>query len=290
MRCSKCATENPAGKKFCGGCGSALSARCPQCGAENTLSFKFCGDCGASLSDRGSLALNDVSTSASSNIYVAAAASEAFEGERKTVTALFADIKGSTELTRDLDPEEAGAIVDPVLQLMMAAVHRYGGYVAQSTGDGIFALFGAPVAHEDHPQRALYAALRTQDELKRHSDRVRADGGLPIQARIGVNTGEVVVRSIATGEGHVEYTPIGHTTNLASRMQALAPIGSIAATAGYHRDEITIRFGTYEQKIPVLIDIAKWRAKAESCSAILEMEAFMARVTFSRARSEADPA
>jgi predicted ATPase len=109
-------------------------------------------------------------------------------------------------------------------------VRRYDGYVVQSTGDGIFALFGAPVAHEDHPQRALYAALRLQDELKRHSDRVRADGGLPIQARIGVNTGEVVVRSITTGAGQTEYTPIGHTTNLASRMQTLAPIGSIAAT------------------------------------------------------------
>ena len=96
------------------------------------------------------------------------------EGERKTVTALFADIKGSTELMRDLDPEEARAIVDPVLQLMMEAVHRYGGYVAQSTGDGIFALFGAPVAHEDHPQRALHAALAMQEELRRYADRLRA--------------------------------------------------------------------------------------------------------------------
>ncbi len=150
------------------------------------------------------------------------------EGERKTVTALFADIKGSTELMEDLDPEEARAIIDPALKLMIDAVHRYDGYVVQSTGDGIFALFGAPVAHEDHPQRALYAALRMQDELKRHSDRVRAEGGLPIQARIGVNTGEVVVRSIRTGAGQTEYTPIGHTTNLASRMQTAASVGSIA--------------------------------------------------------------
>jgi len=90
------------------------------------------------------------------------------EGERKTVTALFADIKGSTELMRDLDPEEARAIIDPALQLMIDAVHRYDGYVVQSTGDGIFALFGAPVAHEDHPQRALHAALRMQEDLKRY--------------------------------------------------------------------------------------------------------------------------
>ena len=113
---------------------------------------------------------------------------------------------------------------------MMDAVHRYGGYVAQSTGDGIFALFGAPLAHEDHPQRALFAALRMQEEMRRYSAKLREAGNLPIEARVGVNTGEVVVRSIATGEGHTEYTPIGHSTSLAARMQALAPTGSIAVT------------------------------------------------------------
>jgi len=134
------------------------------------------------------------------------------------------------ELMADLDPEEARAIVDPALRLMIDAVHRYDGFIVQSTGDGIFALFGAPVAHEDHPQRALYAALRMQEELKRHSSRVVADGGTPIQGRVGINTGEVVVRSIQTGAGQVEYTPIGLTTNLASRMQTAAPVGSIAVT------------------------------------------------------------
>ena len=157
-------------------------------------------------------------------------ASENIDGERKTVTALFADIKGSTELEQDLDPEEARAIVDPALKLMIDAVRRYDGYIVQSTGDGIFALFGAPVAHEDHPQRALYAALRMQEELKRYAARLREAGSLPIESRVGVNTGEVVVRSISTGQGHVEYTPIGHTTNLASRMEALAPTGSIAVS------------------------------------------------------------
>ena len=114
--------------------------------------------------------------------------------------------------------------------MLFRSVQRYDGYVVQSTGDGIFALFGAPVAHEDHPQRALYAALRMQDELKRYSDRIRQEGRLPLQARVGANTGEVVVRTIATGGAKTEYTPIGHTANLASRMQALAPIGSIAVT------------------------------------------------------------
>jgi adenylate cyclase len=162
------------------------------------------------------------------------------EGERKTVTALFADIKGSTELMEELDPEEARAIIDPALKLMIDAVHRYDGYVVQSTGDGIFAdgifaLFGAPVAHEDHPQRALYAALRMQEELKRYSAKVVADGSSPIQGRVGINTGEVVVRSITTGAGQVEYTPIGHTTNLASRMQTAAPVGSIAVSENTRR-------------------------------------------------------
>jgi class 3 adenylate cyclase len=135
----------------------------------------------------------------------------------------------------DIDPEDARAIVDPALKLMIDAVHRYDGYVVQSTGDGIFALFGAPVAHEDHPQRSLYAALRLQEELKRYSAKVVADGRTPIQGRVGINTGEVVVRSIQTGAGQVEYTPIGHTTNLASRMQTAAPVGSIAVSEATRR-------------------------------------------------------
>jgi class 3 adenylate cyclase len=159
----------------------------------------------------------------------------ASDGERKTVTALFADIKGSMELMEDLDPEQARAIVDPALKLMMDAVHRYDGYIVQSTGDGIFALFGAPVAHEDHPQRALYAALRMQEDMRRYSERLRADKGINLQARVGVNTGEVVVRSIQTGEGHAEYTPIGHSTGLAARLQTLANPGGVVISESLRR-------------------------------------------------------
>src|SRR5215469_15101109 len=228
MKCSKCGAENREGAKFCNECAAPIETSCPKCGSKNKPGAKFCDECGTSL---GTSTFQSPKRPNDSSIpTIESAVAEVPEGERKMVTALFADIKGSTELERDLDPEEARAIVDPVLRLMIDAVHRYDGYVVHSTGDGIFALFGAPVAHEDHPQRALYAALRTQDELKRHSDRIRVDGGLPVQARIGINTGEVVVRSITTGEGHVEYAPVGHTTNLASRMQTLAPIGSIAAT------------------------------------------------------------
>src|SRR4029077_4225368 len=102
-------------------------------------------------------------------------------------------------------------IVDPALKLMIDAVHRYDGYIVQSTGDGIFALFGAPIAHEDHPQRAVYSALRMQEEVMRYGEKLRVEKGVNLQVRVGVNTGEVVVRSIQTDEGHTEYTPIGHS-------------------------------------------------------------------------------
>ena len=230
MRCSKCGFENPGGMKFCGQCTAPLALVCPKCRFENPPGFKFCGQCTAPLNIPEGSGRSPAVTASTPTIRVVAEQAEAssLEGERKTVTALFADIKGSMDLMEDLDPEEARAIVDPALKLMMDAAHRYDGYIVQSTGDGIFALFGAPVAHEDHPQRALYAALRMQEELKRYSARLREAGNLPIEGRVGANTGEVVVRSITTGAGQVEYTPIGHTTNLASRMQALAPTGSIA--------------------------------------------------------------
>src|SRR3989475_8964184 len=143
------------------------------------------------------------------------------EGERKTITALFADIKDSTALIEDLDPEDTRHLIDPVLKLMMDAVHRYEGYVAQSLGDGIFALFGAPIAHEDHPQRALYAALRMQEEMRRYADRIRLEKGVPLQIRVGVNTGEVMLRSIRKEDLHTDYLPVGHSTNIASRLETL---------------------------------------------------------------------
>jgi class 3 adenylate cyclase len=152
------------------------------------------------------------------------------DGERKTITALFADLKGSTALIEGLDPEEARAIIDPALQLMMDAVHRYEGYVAQALGDGVFALFGAPLAHEDHPQRAVYAALRMQEAMQRYADSLRQQGYPPLLMRVGVNTGEVVLRSIRKDDLHADYVPVGHSTNLAARMEQLATPGSILVT------------------------------------------------------------
>jgi len=238
--CWDCNSENPPTMKFCGNCGTLLRNLCEGCSFENPLEFAYCGRCGLALRRlTPEVKDNPLSTSMSSasrsgggpargaNIWTT-------EGERKTITVMFADIQSSTELMRDLDPEEARAIVDPVLHLMIETVHRYGGYVAQSTGDGIFAMFGAPIAHEDHPQRALYAALRMQEEMRRDADRMRGPRQTPLQVRIGVNSGEVVLRTIETG-GHAEYTAVGHVTNLAARMQGIAPAGGVVITEGTRR-------------------------------------------------------
>jgi hypothetical protein len=162
-RCTKCGADNREGAKFCSECATPFAVKCPRCGATNKPAAKFCDECAASLAPASTIP----ETVQPVRVVAEQAEASALDGERKTVTALFADIKGSTELMADLDPEEARAIIDPALKLMIEAVRRYDGYVVQSTGDGIFALFGAPVAHEDHPQRALYAALRLQEELKR---------------------------------------------------------------------------------------------------------------------------
>jgi class 3 adenylate cyclase len=232
MRCSKCGAENPSGKKFCGDCGAPLANLCPKCRADNPAGKRFCGECGTALRPP------EIDAGAKSNDsgirVIDAVAPELIDGERKTVTALFADIKGSTELIEHLDPEEARALVDPVLRLMIDAVHRYEGYIAQSTGDGIFALFGAPLAYEDHPQRALHAALAMQQAIREHAaTHVKRDHPA-IEARVGVSTGEVVVRTIETG-GHTEYTSIGLTSHLAARLQTLAPPGSVAVSAAIKR-------------------------------------------------------
>src|SRR5713101_2195167 len=236
MRCVKCGSDNREGAKFCSECATPFAIKCPRCGPVNTPSAKFCDECAAPLDAApraGAANPSPVARELGPTVRITPEQPEAsttLEGERKTVTALFADIKGSTELMEDLDPEEARAIIDPALKLMIEAVRRYDGYVVQSTGDGIFALFGAPLAHEDHPQRALYAALRMQDEIRRYGGKLQEEGHAPIDRRVGVNSGEVVVRSLRTGATQTEYTPIGHTANLASRLQAIARTGSIVVS------------------------------------------------------------
>ena len=153
----------------------------------------------------------------------------ALEGERKQVTVLFADLKGSMELLADRDPEEARHLLDPVLERMMEAVHRYEGTVNQVMGDGIMALFGAPLAHEDHAVRACYAALAMQAAVKQYATEVQRRHGVPVQIRVGLNAGEVVVRAIGS-DLHMDYTAVGQTTHLAARMEQMAMPGSILLT------------------------------------------------------------
>ena len=206
MRCPSCGFENPEAQKFCGECGRKLASPAPVRYTPPHLAERLLAEQGA-LDGRA-----------------------AREGERKTVTALFADIKGSMDLIESLDVEEARAVVDPTLQLMMDAVHRYEGYVAQATGDGIFALFGAPIAHEDHPQRALFAALSMQEEIGRYAKKLRLDKGINLEIRVGINTGEVVLRSVRKDDLRTDYVPIGHSTSLAARMESLAAPGTIVVS------------------------------------------------------------
>jgi class 3 adenylate cyclase/tetratricopeptide (TPR) repeat protein len=235
MRCPRCDADTPDGAKFCIECGTPLTSHCPQCGADLLPRAKFCGACGTPLTVQSPAppAAPPQSPLQYTLGYLAEkilTAKAALEGERKQVTVLFADLKSSMELLADRAPEEARQLLDPVLERMMAAVHRYEGTVNQVMGDGIMALFGAPIAHEDHAVRACYAALAMQEAIRRYSDEVRRGHGLEVQIRVGLNSGEVVVRAIGN-DLHMDYSAIGQTTHLAARMEQLAPPGTIRLTA-----------------------------------------------------------
>src|SRR5215208_7107293 len=195
MQCPQCQHENPAGQKFCGECGARLEARCSACSTVNPLGQRFCGECGERLAGPAAAPKPALPSPASYTPQHLAeriiSSRGALEGERKQVTVLFADLKGSMELLADRDPEDSRRILDPVLERMMEAVHRYEGTVNQVLGDGIMALFGAPLAHEDHAQRACYAALRMQQAVKEYADEVWRAESVRVQIRVGLNSGEV---------------------------------------------------------------------------------------------------
>jgi class 3 adenylate cyclase/predicted ATPase len=235
MRCPRCDADTPDGAKFCIECGTPLRVRCPQCGADMLPRAKFCGECGTPLTGQSSppLAAPPPSPLSYTPGYLAEkilTTKTGLEGERKQVTVLFADLKSSMELLADRDPEEARQLLDPVLDRMIAAVHRYEGTVNQVMGDGIMALFGAPIAHEDHAVRACFAALAMQTAIRSYAEEVRRGHGIAVQIRVGLNSGEVVVRAIGN-DLHMDYSAIGQTTHLAARMEQLATPGSILLTA-----------------------------------------------------------
>jgi class 3 adenylate cyclase/tetratricopeptide (TPR) repeat protein len=232
MRCPSCDLDNRAERRFCAECGAALAAICASCGASNQPGEKFCGGCGAALTASPPTApTRSPATYTPKHLAEKVLASRtALEGERKQVTVLFADVQGSMELTEQLDPEEWHRIMDRFLQLLAEGVHRFEGTVNQYTGDGIMALFGAPIAHEDHAQRACYAALHLRDELRSFAQELRRERGLDVATRIGMNSGEVVVGKIGD-DLRMDYTAQGHTVGLAQRMEALAEAGKIYLTA-----------------------------------------------------------
>jgi class 3 adenylate cyclase/predicted ATPase len=229
MRCPQCGQENPTAARFCNDCGARLETACAGCGQANPPASRFCNGCGQPL--RGA-PLSPPAPGSYTPRHLAEkilTSKAALEGERKQVTVLFADLKGSMELLADRDPEDARKVLDPVIEHMMAAVHRYEGTVNQVMGDGIMALFGAPLAHEDHAVRACYAALRMQETVKRYAEEVRRTQGISLRIRIGLNSGDVVVRAVGS-DLRVDYTAVGQTTHLAARMEQLADPGSTLLT------------------------------------------------------------
>jgi class 3 adenylate cyclase/tetratricopeptide (TPR) repeat protein len=233
MKCPRCQHENPPQAKFCLECGARVALTCTKCRSELPAGAKFCLECGAPVASQTAA---EPARFTSPESYTPKHLAEkiltskaALEGERKQVTVLFADLKGSMELLADRDPEEARKILDPVLELMMEAVHRYEGTVNQVMGDGVMALFGAPLAHEDHAVRACYAALRMQESVKKYAEEVRRSHEAVIKIRVGLNSGEVVVRAIGS-DLHMDYTAVGQTTHLAARMEQIADPGAIVIT------------------------------------------------------------
>ena len=235
MTCPRCQAKNRDGARFCRECGATFAVVCPGCGAGVEAGSKFCDRCGAALAAtpaQPAPAPRFASPESYTPTHLAEkilTSKSALEGERKVVTVLFADLKGSMELLADRDPEDARQLLDPVLERMMEAVHHYEGTVNQVMGDGIMALFGAPIGHEDHAVRACYAALRMQRRVTLYADEIQRAGGTPVQIRVGLNSGEVVVRAIGS-DLHMDYTAVGQTTHLAARMEQMAKPGSVLVT------------------------------------------------------------
>ena len=237
MKCPKCNIDNPEGLKFCGECGSKLERKCPHCGFSNPLGFKFCGDCG------GDLKLLEEAPSeeyATPRTYTPTDLAQKIingrkhvEGERKLVTVFFADVAGFTSMSEKNDPEDIRNIMDGCFEILMNHIHRYEGTITQFLGDGLMALFGAPLAHEDHARRACLAGLAVQKDLVSFSEKIKQQYGIDFKMRIGLNSGLVIVGSVGD-DLRMDYTALGDTVNLASRMETAARHGTVLISKNVH--------------------------------------------------------
>src|SRR5215831_10041024 len=260
MECPQCRHTNPPGTKFCGECGARLQSLCPACQSPNPPTNKFCSECGQRLAGPAAAPPAASAPAASAPAAVTPApvvatpgrfaspeaytprhlaekiltSKGAIEGERKIVTVMFSDVSGFTAMSEKIDPEDVHGIMDRAFEVILEAVHRYEGTVNQFLGDGVMALFGAPIAHEDHAQRALGASLRIQANLKPLADDVMRTHGIEFRMRMGINTGPVVVGAIGR-DLRMDYTAVGDTTNLAARLLAIAKPGQIVASRATQR-------------------------------------------------------
>jgi class 3 adenylate cyclase len=224
ISCSSCGHGNRPDRRFCTECGGRLGRACSACGTPTEAEEKFCGICGAPLGEQVAQARAPAAYTPKHLAEKILTSRSALEGERKQVTILFADVRGSTELASERDPEEWHRIMDRFFQILAEGVHRVEGTVNEYRGDGIMAMFGAPIAHEDHPQRACYAALYLRDGLRRYANELRIGQGINFAVRMGLNSGEVVVGKIGD-DLRMDYTALGHTANLAARMEQIAEPG-----------------------------------------------------------------
>ncbi len=238
MECPKCQFENPEEMQFCVKCGNKLEINCPECGFGNSPTFQFCGKCGHDLNQPAETPAIDLNQPQSYTPKFLADKilnnRSAIEGERKLVTVLFADVANYTSMAEKLDPEEVHQIMDGCFKILMDEIHRFEGTINQFTGDGVMALFGAPVAHEDHAQRACHAALSIQKALVDFEEKVSKDFGADFKMRIGLNSGLVVVGSIGD-DLRMDYTAVGDTSNLASRIESMASPGTSLVSKHTHK-------------------------------------------------------
>jgi class 3 adenylate cyclase/tetratricopeptide (TPR) repeat protein len=233
MKCPECQTDNRDGVKFCEECGSKMEIKCPSCGAKIPLGKKFCGECGHKLDETPAPPSPDYDQPKSYTPKFMAdkilTTRSSIEGEHKLVTVLFADVANFTGISESLEPEDVHQIMDGCFKILMDEIHKYEGTINQFTGDGVMALFGAPLSHEDHGQRACFASLAIQAAMRTYGENIKSQHGVDFNMRIGLNSGSVVVGAIGD-DLRMDYTAIGDTTNLAARMESMAKPGGILVT------------------------------------------------------------